>query len=575
MERVQQLIPVVIIVLSIPYGLVWANNDENVGSGNSGDQGCFYLQGNESTPIEAIAMDVNPDFESLDTELTIGEVLISSRSVFDESNPAENHFLYRLANDYHTNTRLYVVRQQLLFKPGDSYAPRLLEESARLLRKSNYLYDARVVPYRVCGQRVDILVITRDIWTLYPSVSFSRSGGENKSGIGLEDNNILGTGNRVNFSYHNDDERSGYTFAYKTENLLGSRVNLRSHFSNNSDGNIAKLSLNRPFYALDARWAAGFGFNQEDREDTFYSKGEKADQFAHFIEGFDVYYGWSNGLVRDYTSRWRLGFTREAHTFEDIEFDSGFLDALPADRTYAYPWVNFERVENDYSIYSNLDTLHRTEDVHVGLRLNMKLGYAAKSLGSTANYFVFDSSGEDRLVATESDIIKHSFSLGGYWNTDIEEPENLLGEYRISLHHKTHDDRSLFAEFSLSAAKNLTSDNQMTLGGNSGLRGYDKNLRDGDRRMLFRLERRQFYNIHLFNLIYIGSAMFFDVGRIWHGGSDPKGEDGYLKDVGVGLRLTSSKAQSGRVVHLDFAYPLDDIEGAGGFQWLVTIKESF
>ena len=72
-----------------------------------------------------------------------------------------------------------MVRDQLLFRTGDAYSARLLEESERILRSARYLYDATVSAVAVHDGRVDIAVKTRDVWTLNPSVSFGRKGGKN------------------------------------------------------------------------------------------------------------------------------------------------------------------------------------------------------------------------------------------------------------------------------------------------------------------------------------------------------------------------------------------------------------
>ena len=47
-----------------------------------------------------------------------------------------------------------------------------------------------------------------------------------------------------------------------------------------------------------------------------------------------------------------------------------------------------------------------------------------------------------------------------------------------------------------------------------------------------------------------------------------------LQDVGLGLRLGSSRSSSGAMVHLDLAYPLDRREGIDSLQWLVSTSES-
>jgi hypothetical protein len=129
-----------------------------------------------------------PDNQTLEGNgAVIGQIVLERANVFDLNDPDENNSLYRLANRWHIVTREKVIQQQLLFKSGDTFSERLLDESGRILRQNIYLYDASIKPIRAQNGVVDISVETRDVWSLGPDLSFSRKGGENRSGIGLEE----------------------------------------------------------------------------------------------------------------------------------------------------------------------------------------------------------------------------------------------------------------------------------------------------------------------------------------------------------------------------------------------------
>ena len=121
------------------------------------------------------------------------------------------------------------------------------------------------------------------------------------------------------------------------------------------------------------------------------------------------------------------------------------------------------------------------------------------------------------------------------------------------------------------AAWNLDPERQLLLGGDNGLRGYPRRFLDGDRRFLLNVEQRFYTHWELFNLIHAGAAVFMDAGNAWYaGGAD---SPGLLKNVGLGLRLSSSRSAKGAMVHLDVAYPLDG--DTDKIQWLVTSRETF
>ena len=152
--------------------------------------------------------------ESIPDGTFVASIRVTRYRVFDTEDARENRGIYRWANDFHSLTRDWVVREQLLFREGDYYLATLVQESERILRDLKFIYDARVRPWRRCGDQVDLEVITRDIWTFTPTVSFSRSGGENDYALGFRDTNFLGTGKQVALRYDSDEERSGTTVIY-------------------------------------------------------------------------------------------------------------------------------------------------------------------------------------------------------------------------------------------------------------------------------------------------------------------------------------------------------------------------
>ena len=94
-------------------------------------------------------------------------------------------------------------------------------------------------------------------------------------------------------------------------------------------------------------------------------------------------------------------------------------------------------------------------------------------------------------------------------------------------------------------------------------------------RALMTLEQRYYTDWYPFRLVYVGGAVFFDMGRTW--GRDITGleSSGLLKDVGIGLRLGSSRSSFGNVIHIDLAFPLDGDDDIDDVQLLVQTKGRF
>ena len=175
----------------------------------------------EATPEEAEP--AVPDGAELERRgAVIGEVFVYNENIFDLEDPQENKQLYRLANKLHIRTKPHVIRQQLLFKSGDPYSQRLIDESARILRSARYLYDASIRPVAFKDGRVDLAVTTRDVWTLNPGLSFSRKGGENTAGVELEELNLLGTGTDLELSRISGVDRDSTMIEYKDRHVFDS-----------------------------------------------------------------------------------------------------------------------------------------------------------------------------------------------------------------------------------------------------------------------------------------------------------------------------------------------------------------
>ena len=132
-------------------------------------------------PLCAQARAVASDAELEQRGARIGNIAIEVDDVFETGTGLAAP--YRVANNLHITTHDSTVQQQLLFRTGDVFDRRLLDETARMLRAQRYLGEASVEPvaYHEADNTVDVLVRVHDVWTLSPGLSFGRKGGENSA----------------------------------------------------------------------------------------------------------------------------------------------------------------------------------------------------------------------------------------------------------------------------------------------------------------------------------------------------------------------------------------------------------
>lgn len=251
---------------------VWCGFLAVCSSAQAATSGLVECSETSAAAIAKLASD-SPDVLNVDG-VVIGSILVQPGNIFDLENPKEDSFFYRLANKAHITTRQHVIEQQLLFAEGDDFSKRLLDESERVLRANRYLKDASVELVARDNCVVDVNVKTVDTWTLSPKLNFSRSGGVNKSKIGVEERNLLGTGAYVAVYYSNNVDRQSNQIKFGDHNLGNSWYGLGFFYANSSDGHSIGIDLGKPFYSLDATNAHGLSYYDNDQIDSVYDLGE-------------------------------------------------------------------------------------------------------------------------------------------------------------------------------------------------------------------------------------------------------------------------------------------------------------
>jgi outer membrane protein assembly factor BamA len=491
--------------------------------------------------------------------------------IFDLEDPKENRGPFRVANRLHRRTREEVIRRQLPFHSGDPYSATAIQEAGRILRSNHYFHDAEVCATQVRGDEVDVAVVTRDVWTLIPSFSFGRKGGANSYTFKIKDRNFLGTGKDLAAESSTTVDRTVTSLLYRDPNLLGSRNVLDLELENNSDGAARRLALERPFYSLDARWTAGVQAAVEDRTDPLYEAGKIQAQFHHNIEAATLFWGRSTGLNNGWVRRWTVGFTHDQHRFETAEVGPP-PEALPPELTLDYPWFAFELLQNQFVEVQQLTLLGRTEDFQLGWALRGQVGWSAQGLGATEDQLVTNLTAHKGWRPREDVLLLTQGSFNGRWGGRTETQRTKLG---ASLFWRDIGEHVFYVHAEADRVRNLDHGEQLLLGGDSGLRGYPLRYQDGDRRFLLTLEQRFYSPWNLFQLVQVGGAVFFDIGRSWFPDEASGPTSGTLKDVGLGLRLSPSRSGRGALVHVDIAFPLDGDPALQSTQFLVSTHETF
>lgn len=560
--------------LALAAGIVQAEDDRQmVASLLPVKQGAGAQAGPEARAGGVPELPTPEELEAL--QAAIGSVAINVDDIFDERDPRENRLLYRLANDLHLTTRESTVRELLLFQPGDPYSARQTEETARLLRAREYLSDAEVRPVRYDPETntVDLDVRVRDVWTLEPGIGFGRSGGANSGRVRLADENLFGFGQKVALEYKSNEDRSGLGLLFVDPNMFHSWWGLQAAYADNSDGRVMHLDVGQPFYSLDSRWSLGFVADSTEEVTPLYTLGEKVSEFNSEYDSFAVQGGRSYGPGDGWARRWLAGYRYDRARFEPDPGSSLPVPELPEDRLLSYPWVGIELIEDRFVTTRNRDQIGRTEDVFLGRRLLVSLGWASPALGSDRSAGIFALHGDaGRSVGEHGEM-----QLAAGWEGRLESGSlaDALLEASSRYYHRFDERNTFLFAVAGAHADDLSRDRQLQLGGDNGLRGYPLRYQTGNTRLQATVEERYFTEWYPFRLFRVGGAVFFDVGRMWGGDEAETGAQDWLADAGIGLRIGNARSGLGNVLHVDLAFPLTGASDISSMQLLLKAQKSF
>ena len=506
----------------------------------------------------------------------VRSIVIRGEPVFDPSRETLGDQILNGMNRLHWQTRESVIQQQLLFAMGTRVSPSVLAESARLLRSRPYLMEASIKVRNPCESEVDVEVTTRDAWSLTPRLALNRSGGNSKTGFGVREKNVLGLGIQVEFKTVKNLDRQGQQFELSTKHLFNTRVQSSVYFENNDDGEVRALAIGQPFYALDTRKSWGLEVSDISEKIGVYQFGERVRLTQRVRAAGSIFYGISKGLKAGRSHRVTFGLS-----YEDQEvllasaknLDVGEMQT----RKLVAPFVQWSSVSDQFLNARNFDLIGFTEDIETGLVHNLRLAISPSALGGDQDRLQASASVGMAVFASQKGLLRWDASLSGIRDLEANETQDIVFAAGIRGLFKPSVGAGYHASLYFDVARNVMTGQQLFLGGETGARGYIDRLQAGDRRLRLRLERRQYLDRNLFGLMNLGWLVFADVGRAWTP-DDVAGHRGQsLMDVGLGLRLAPTKAERGKMIHLDFAVPLKNRDDplVSDFEFVVSIQNGF
>jgi hypothetical protein len=165
-------------------------------------------------------------------------------------------------NKTHRNTNEFIIRNNLLFSAGDTVSPLILSDNERILRQLPFIDESRIVVIPASGGDVDILVLTKDVYSLGANFEY---GSVNKGSFTLFEKNILGLGHELKLSLPYDGDlpdSPGFEIEYSVNNIKRSFVNLNLFYFDGLGKKSYGFSLERKLISSNTKYAGGISIRE-------------------------------------------------------------------------------------------------------------------------------------------------------------------------------------------------------------------------------------------------------------------------------------------------------------------------
>ena len=482
--------------------------------------------------------------------LTIARIDIRAREIFDPRPESRLSLFYRAANLLHVKTRDRTIREQLLFARGEGWNQTRADETARTLRQLDYLEPLRMEAHRE-GDSVAVAVETRDSWTTQPELNLERAGGVQYGSVGLTERNLFGLGKALSFLYHEDAVGISRSLSFRDPAVWGTRLQLAYGAATGTTGSSDLVSISQPFFAQHARNAFGVSWRRSSSVANLFQSGSEVAELDVRDHQTELWAG--RGWTRDDVILRALGSVLV------LERDLGptrLEPGSPPDLAGGDEILWQRRIGAEASVWQprfivrrDVNRIGREEDFDVGRSIGMKVGYAPRSFGSTAN---------EGFVRLWTDLgaetgLGFGYARGTFSTRLRRGPLEVIRSLDARWMCDWRPGRVLVLSAYGLAGSDVPRNFQVVVGGLNGLRAYPVQALAGREMVRLNAEQRWVLTRKSMDLVSIGTAAFYDAARAW--GPGAVGTT-WFNAAGMGLRFASPRGAIGPVIRADVAWPL-------------------
>lgn len=510
------------------------------------------------------AIEPNPDGKQIES------IEIITLEVIEERDPVPGFF-----NVFHATTLKSVIRGELLFDEGERYDARLVQESARNLRKRRQLSLVLLVPLRGSSpDKVRMLVITKDVWSLRLNTNVQIYEGKLLTLL-LQpaEENMFGTHKMLGGLFILEPDTYSFGGQYMDRRVAGSRLQavvsanlIVNRDTGSPEGSFGTLFYGQPQYAVETKWswkAMVVWYDEIFRSfvgtdlRTYDSPATPGDDripyvydAARWFSAYSVTRSFGREIKHDVSTgveidrrRFRL---RGAQSFAPAAVRDFTRRELPVTDTRVSPFLQLRSYTSHYHRVHDFETLGLEEDFRLGHEAVVRVYPASSEVASTRDmlgthaalgYTLPFGSGIARAVAAST----------------IEKSTKAATDATLQLGTRVVTPRVGFGRFVydgllINHYENYLND-QLTVGGDGRLRGYAPKQFIGKDVLASNLEFRT-RPVQVWS-VQVGGAVFYDAADAFDGFSDLRLKHG----TGIGLRSVFPQAE--RIVfRADYGVPV-------------------
>lgn len=535
---------------------------------------------NEISQFEREAVDEALSLYSLKPEKnpskkTIEKIFIYTKSPFSK----EAGFLSFL-DHLHINTNDEVIRQYLFVHEGEVYDASAIRDSEISLRRQGIVRSlAIIIPVKnksTPQNSIDLLVVSRDLLTLRPSLSFEGNADLlTDLMVGLGEHSIAGNNKSIAAFYELKQPVHVISARYFDPHLFGSALEFsikpgllfsRKDFS--FDGFVGELSLERPLISENDKWGYGINFDYGSKPIIDFN-GSHVRTYdipsTKIAENIERKYRWrySKGRIQVRRSFGTLykkeiftsyGLTIKKPTLhEDLslseaEKEAFKRDVLPKDELESFVTLGFAYFHNQFITLYDYNNFRLAEPKRLGPNLTLSVDLSSKEVLFSDNSFIRPESKLSYSLAMGNDaMLTASVSTSNRYDGAFTDNTYKYGLSLIS--PQFFDLFRVIIDGRLSTALDNRDNQNFSLGADTGIRGIKSGFYKDSKAFRTNLELRSApLDLWIFHL---GLVLFYDTGSAFNKWDKVN----TTQSLGFGLRILLPQISS-QLFRLDIGFPI-------------------